>query len=85
MQRALKVLLEDAEIEEIREIARRSHMTLDEWVRQVLQEARKSHPGRSAETKLRAVRVAAGQAFPTGDIDQMLREIEQGYRVTAGT
>lgn len=80
MQRALKVLLEDAEIEEIQEIARRKQMTVDEWIHLALQEARKSHPLRSAEAKLRAVRTAAGKAFPTGDIDQMLREIEQGYR-----
>jgi hypothetical protein len=38
-------------------------------------------PGhRSAEEKLRAVRAAARHEFPTGDIDQMLSEIEQGYR-----
>ena len=38
-------------------------------------------PGpRSVEEKLRAVRAAARLDFPTGDIDKMLREIEQGYR-----
>jgi predicted DNA-binding ribbon-helix-helix protein len=81
MQQTLRIFLEEAEIEEIREIARRNHMTLDEWIHRVLQEARKSHPGRSTETKLRAVRAAVGQGLPTGDIDQMLREIEQGYRL----
>ncbi len=80
MQRALKVLLEDSEIEEIQEIARRRQMTVDEWIHLALQEARKSYPLRSAEMKLRAVRAAAGQEFPTGDIDQMLGEIGQGYR-----
>jgi hypothetical protein len=57
-------------------------MTLDDWIHWVLQEARKSHPDRSVETKLRAVRAAAEHSFPTVDIDQMLREIEQGYRIT---
>jgi len=80
MQRPLKVLLDDAEIEEIREVARRSRMTVDEWIRRALLEARRSHPRGSAEAKLRAVRTAAEQEFPTGDIGQMLGEIEQGYR-----
>ncbi len=31
------------------------------------------------EAKLRAVRAAVKYKFPTGDIGQMLREIEQGY------
>jgi hypothetical protein len=80
MQRALKVFLDDAELEEIEEIARRKHMTVDEWVHGALREARQPSPRRSVEAKLRAVQAAAEQEFPTGDIGQMLREIEQGYR-----
>jgi len=30
--------------------------------------------------KLKAVRRAAGYSFPTAGIEQMLEEIEQGYR-----
>jgi hypothetical protein len=32
-----------------------------------------------AERKLQAIRDAMQYSFPTADIDQMLREIEQGY------
>jgi hypothetical protein len=32
------------------------------------------------ETKLKAIRRAAESSFPTGDIDEMLREIERGYQ-----
>ncbi|HEY0512349.1 MAG TPA: antitoxin [Thermoanaerobaculia bacterium] len=80
MHQSLKVRLEDSEIREIEEIARRMEMTVDEWVRRVLLEARRLHPGSPVDAKLRAVRDAAQHEFPTGDIGQMLEEIEQGYR-----
>ncbi len=37
-------------------------------------------PATDSETKLKAVRRAAGFAFPTADIETMLDEIERGYR-----
>lgn len=80
MRQSLQVRLEDSEIEEIREIARRMHMTVDEWIQRVLLEARRSQPNASVDAKLRAVRAAAEHEFPTGDIRQILGEIEQGYR-----
>jgi hypothetical protein len=36
-------------------------------------------PGYSREAKLLAVRAAVKHKFPTGDIEQMLCEIEKGY------
>jgi hypothetical protein len=80
MRHSLKIRLEDSEIEEIREIARRKDMTVDEWIRWVLVEARKLHPDPVTGDKLRAVQAAAKHEFPIGDIGQVLREIEQGYR-----
>jgi len=80
MRHSLKVRLEDSEIKEIEEIARRVGMTVDEWARWVLLEARRLHPDPAVDAKLQAVRKAAQHEFPTGDIDQMLREIKQGYR-----
>lgn len=79
MTTRLQVLLDEEELEEIREEARRHRQTVSEWVRQTLREAR--HAGRETtnEDRRRALReAAAGHAFPTADIDQMLREIEQG-------
>ena len=43
------------------------------------QEASGDQPAIAAEVKLEAVRDAAAYDFPTGDIEQMLAEIEQGY------
>jgi 2-methylcitrate dehydratase PrpD len=80
MGQSVQVRLEDSEIEEIREIARRMHMTVDEWIQRALLEARRSQPNHSVDAKLRAVRSAVEYEFPTGDIGQILGEIEQGYR-----
>jgi hypothetical protein len=49
-------------------------------VSRALREAREAKPLNDAETKLKAVRHGAENSFPTGDIDQMLKEIEQGYQ-----
>jgi hypothetical protein len=54
-------------------------VSIAEWVRQALVQARRSEPGREAASKLEVIRVAARMEFPTGDIDHMLEEIERGY------
>jgi hypothetical protein len=79
MSKRLQVLLEEAELAEIRKAARRQRLTTAAWVRQALRAARRSEPGADAKKKLAVVRAAVGHAFPTADIDQMLAEIEQGY------
>ena len=80
MSKRLQVLLPDQEMAAIRRLAKRERLTVGEWVRRVLQEARACRPEIEPETKLRAVRQAVGYAFPSGEIDQMLSEIERGYR-----
>jgi hypothetical protein len=47
--------------------------------RQALRAARRSAPRTDTKKKLEVVRAAARHAFPTADIDSMLREIERGY------
>lgn len=79
MSKRLQVLIPDAEMEELRKIARREHLALGEWVRRVLREARLQRPGQEPQAKLKAVRKAVEYAFPTADVDQMLAEIERGY------
>ena len=54
-------------------------MTIAQWVRQALTEARRNEPLGDVEKKIAAVRAAVKHEFPTGDIDRMLAEIEQGY------
>jgi hypothetical protein len=73
----LQVLLDEAELSEIRAVARQRHMTVAEWVRQALRAARRDEPRIAHQRKLEAIRAAAGHDFPTSDIDQMLAEIEQ--------
>jgi hypothetical protein len=80
MSKRLQVLLPDREMSDIQRLARRQRITVGEWVRRALREARTRQPVNDPETKLRAVRRAAGYAFPTADIDRMLAEIEQGYQ-----
>jgi hypothetical protein len=79
MSKRLQVLLQDAEMEEIRRIAGHHRLTVGEWVRQALRAARSQEPVIEATRKLEAVREAAGYSFPTADIGQMLAEIERGY------
>lgn len=79
MSKRLQVVLDDAEFDSVRELAAREGMTTSEWVRVQLRRARRERPDGDQARKLAAVRAAARHEFPTGDIDQMLAEIEQGY------
>ena len=79
MSKRLQVLLPDAEMAEIQRMARREHITVGEWARRVLREARSRQASGDPEQKLKASRKAATYSFPTADIEQMLAEIERGY------
>jgi hypothetical protein len=79
MSKRLQVLLPDQEMSDIRRLAKQEQLTVGEWVRRTLREARASRPEVGPEMKLKAVRRAAEYSFPTADVDQMLREIERGY------
>jgi hypothetical protein len=79
MSKRLQVLLEEREFREIQRIARQRRMTVAEWVRQALRAASRQEPLGDAGKKLAVVRAAARHAFPSGDIDQMLADIEGGY------
>jgi len=56
-------------------------MTVAEWVRQALREARRNESTVDPRRKLAGLREAARGEYPTSDIQQMLTEIEGGYRV----
>lgn len=79
MSKRLQVLLDEAELRELREAACRQRVPVSEWVRRALREAHQREPRGDMDTKLRAVRAASRHRFPTADIDEMLGEIEQGY------
>lgn len=63
--------------------ARRRGLTVAAWVRSTLRAARKEDPRGDKAKKLQVVRAAVGHSFPTADIDDMLAEIERGYRGSA--
>ena len=78
MTKRLQVLLDDQELAEIQELARRRHQTTAAWVRDVLRSAREAtYP--EAGRKLRAVREAAAHDYPVGEVADLLAEIERGY------
>lgn len=79
MSERLQVLLDEAEFDEIRRIARRHRMTVAEWVRQALRLARRDEPFAEPRRKLAVVREALQHAHPVAEIEQMLEEIESGY------
>ena len=79
MAKRLQVIVQDPEYRDIQRAAELRRMSIAEWVRQALVQARRSEPGRETASKLEVIRAAARMDFPVGDIDRMLEEIEQGY------
>lgn len=79
MSKRLQVILDDREYEAVRSVAEEHGMTVSAWVRATLLSARREKSSSDPARKLAAVRAAAQHSFPTGDIDEMLAEIEQGY------
>ncbi len=83
MTKRLQVLLEDDELAEIQALARRRRQTTAAFVREALRTARTTAEYPAPEVKLRAVREAAALAYPIGEIDELLAEIDRGYRFDA--
>ncbi|HET7348927.1 MAG TPA: hypothetical protein VFJ10_16445 [Acidobacteriaceae bacterium] len=79
MAKRLQVIVQDPEYREIQRAARLRRMSIAEWVRQALVQARRSEPSREVASRLDVIRTAARMEFPTGDMDRMLEEIERGY------
>jgi hypothetical protein len=79
MAKRLQVILQDPEYREVQRAARARQMSIAEWVRQALAHARRREPQGDVEKKLAAIRAAVKHEFPTGDIETMQAEIEQGY------
>jgi len=75
----LQVIMDQDELEATRAAARERGMTVSEYVRETLREARRKIASGDTERKLAAIRAADRHAYPTADIDQMLGEIERGY------
>ena len=70
----------DEEMESLHRQAKSENLTVGEYVRRALREVESRRPTMSAASKLICIRQAARHVFPTGDIAEMNREIERGYR-----
>jgi hypothetical protein len=72
MSKRLQVILQDSEMREIRRAARLQSMTVAEWVRRALLEARNRQPIEETGKKIQRIRAAVRNSFPTADLDRML-------------
>ena len=78
MSTRLQVIVSEQEMISLRQAARRTGLTVSEWARQALRRARDEQAGPTAESRLRALERALACNHPTGDIDEMLADIERG-------
>jgi len=85
MAKRLQVIVRDPEYREIQRMARSRHMSIAEWVRQALDLARRREPITDVGKKLEIIRAAVRHDYPSGDIEDMLAEIESGYGSGAHT
>ncbi len=70
--------MDDAEFERLRRCAEREGLTLSDWARRAFEQARQRQTGPTPEQKLAAIDRALTCRYPTGDIEEMLTEIERG-------
>lgn len=78
MSKRLQVLLDDEEMAEVQEVAEACHLSVAEWVRQSLRQARREQPIYDSRTKIEVVREAVRHQYPAGEIGDMLGEIARG-------
>ena len=78
MSPRLKIVISDAEVGSLRQVARRAGLTVSEWARRALRAARDAQAGPSPTSRLDALDRARGCNHPSGDIGEMLAEIERG-------
>ncbi len=79
MSTRLQVVVDQADLDSYQRAAQRQGLTLSAWVRQTLRRAERDLASGDTSAKLAAVRAAAAHEFPTGDIDDVLADIERGY------
>jgi len=79
MTKRLQVLFDDDELADIKRMAKRQRKTTAAWVRDALRAARADATSPDPSPKLRAVREAVTYDYPTGDIGELLADIERGF------
>lgn len=83
MSKRLQVVLAEDELRDIQRAARARKLTVAEWVRQELRDARQREAQGDPGKKLAAIRAAARHGYPTADIEQMLHEIHRGRGIAS--
>ena len=84
MSTRLQVIVSEEEMISLRQAARRAGLTLSVWARQALRRARDEQAGPGpaqapgAKSRLRALERALACNHPTGDVGEMLADIERG-------
>lgn len=76
----LQVLLSEKEYRDLKAIANRRGQSVDSWAREVLLKTRNEH-SHTVESKLQAIAESAKHSFPSGDIEDMLAQIEAGRKL----
>ncbi len=75
----LQILMDEEELEEIKEIARVEGLTVSAWVRRAIRHERVERPGKSVSNKNKILQQAAEYTFPTADYEEVASEIEADY------
>lgn len=78
MSKRLQVIVDEGSYERYRRRAEKEDLSLSEWVRRALEDEMEREPGIDPESRLEALDRALECEHPSGDIDEMLDEVEQG-------
>ena len=76
----LQVSLSEEDYCDLKAIASRHGQSVDDWARDALLKAR-NEQSHTVESKLKAIAEAAKHSFPSGNIDDLLAEIEAGRKL----
>jgi hypothetical protein len=77
MTKRLEVRFDDAEMREIQAAARRKGVTVAEWVGHAVRRAHTEASQPDSTEKLAALNRAMRHEFPTGDIEDLLADVER--------
>ncbi|MFQ5738480.1 MAG: antitoxin [Acidobacteriota bacterium] len=78
MSTRVQIVIDEEEARRLRRCAERAGLTLSEWARRALRRAETAQEGPSPEQKCIALEAALECDYPTGEIEQILSEIEGG-------
>lgn len=71
--------MDNSEYRAFQKLAERIQMSLGEWVRLAMRSFAQNYSTKNPDQKMLALRQAAEQKFPSGEIDDILSQINSGY------